>query len=392
MGVFLLIHKIMNIIYLNKALKYCEAFPDSNGQIIIREESLIVAFVEKGKVYALNDTRNILTPFEVFCQFNDMSVNFIEPHHFQQENRIIDLKGSTFCETKEVFNCVAYRTEVQKLHDYKKATYPESGVNAFDIYMIPTINGEVTGDSFPLFEMRLLRNSQTNPAMLQTSKFNVRDLLGEETKPILYFYGRYPEKIYTYQFNYSKPLTNNTTFAGYGVSQSVDTVEWVDGFNVNIDKETKGDLPKTELFAKSPFFPSKEEDNEFFQWVLDNQHLITPINVDELVKKIPLRHEHLNDVIGSVEDILTVRCVNGEEIQRVYDVTFEEQTAGGTIPLRNMRVDFHHELEVFDLHFDRLSTQRIVMHYAYLTTSGKGLSTVNIEIPTTGGQTVDVQV
>jgi len=99
----------MNVIYLNERLKYEEAFSDPYGQIIIPEKNLIVGFVDEGMLWAIKDPGNlILTPFEIFVQFNDMSLNMVEKHRFQPANRIINFEGLQFCELKEVFNCIIF--------------------------------------------------------------------------------------------------------------------------------------------------------------------------------------------------------------------------------------------------------------------------------------------
>lgn len=107
----------MNLIYLNEKREYCEAFADVNGRIVIPEKNLICGFVDKGKMLAINDENNdILTPFEVFVQNNDMSMNLVREGHFQQENRVINIEGQTFCEIKQVFSCVPF---VSKTTDFK---------------------------------------------------------------------------------------------------------------------------------------------------------------------------------------------------------------------------------------------------------------------------------
>ena len=101
--------KIMNVIYLNKNLQYNEVFPDDMGNIIIPEKNIIVGFVQKGMLWALKDSEDeILTPFETFVQFNDMSVEFIQPQHFQRAQRVISLEGKIFCELKQVFTCETF--------------------------------------------------------------------------------------------------------------------------------------------------------------------------------------------------------------------------------------------------------------------------------------------
>ena len=101
-------YRIMNVIYLNKNLQYCEVFPDKNGNILIDEKNLIVGFVDKGMLWALKDDDSILTPFETFAFFNDMSVEFIQAQHFQGAQRVINLDGKNFCELKQVFNCATF--------------------------------------------------------------------------------------------------------------------------------------------------------------------------------------------------------------------------------------------------------------------------------------------
>lgn len=102
----------MNVIYLNENLKYCEAYPNESGIVVIPERNLIVGFVSAGMVYALKDTESkILTAFETFVQFNDMSINMVEEHHFSGENRSFDISGNIFCETKEFFSCIPYKNE-----------------------------------------------------------------------------------------------------------------------------------------------------------------------------------------------------------------------------------------------------------------------------------------
>lgn len=97
----------MNIIYVNEQLQYREAFPDRFGKVTIPERNLIVAFIDKGLQYAIKDeNNNIITPFEAYCQFNDLSMNLIQPNHFQRENRVIDLSGQQFCEKNELFACM----------------------------------------------------------------------------------------------------------------------------------------------------------------------------------------------------------------------------------------------------------------------------------------------
>lgn len=119
----------MNVIYLNEQLQYCEAFEDAHGKVVIPERNLICGFVDNGRLHALDDPENsILTPFEVFVQWNDMSLNMVKPSHFQQENRVIDFTGKTqdstkggtsggvvFCETKEVFSCMKYQSFLDKM-------------------------------------------------------------------------------------------------------------------------------------------------------------------------------------------------------------------------------------------------------------------------------------
>lgn len=122
----------MNVIYLNENLKYCEAFPDEDGKVIIKELNLIVGFVDRGKLFALEDTNNeVLTPFEVFVQFNDMSINMIERRHFQEERRVIDFDGYTFCEINEVFTCQAYVSVNQGLVNYFNDVIDVTGTDSY---------------------------------------------------------------------------------------------------------------------------------------------------------------------------------------------------------------------------------------------------------------------
>lgn len=96
----------MNVIYLNENLQYSEAFPDRFGKLIIPERNVICGFINGGMLYAMKDPKNeLLTPFEIFVMFNDMSVEFIQKQHFQEENRVLELKGHEFCELKQVFSC-----------------------------------------------------------------------------------------------------------------------------------------------------------------------------------------------------------------------------------------------------------------------------------------------
>lgn len=99
----------MNVIYLNENLQYCEAFPDSRGRIIIPEKNVICGWVDQGMQYALKDPNNeVLTPIETFIQFNDMSVSFIQPHHFKGAQRVIELDNRVFCELRQVFSCASF--------------------------------------------------------------------------------------------------------------------------------------------------------------------------------------------------------------------------------------------------------------------------------------------
>ena len=139
----------MNVIYLNENLQYCEAFPDSTGKVLLPENNVICGFVDKGMLWALKDPNNeILTPIEMFIQFNDLSVEFIQPQHFKGAQRIINLDGRELCEKGQVFSCTNWQSEntimqgvFSQFFGYQSLPADEVGQKWYPVNFFVKLNG-----------------------------------------------------------------------------------------------------------------------------------------------------------------------------------------------------------------------------------------------------------
>lgn len=104
------------------------AHPEADGCLNVPDYSIICAFVNEGRQYVLDDKGNqILTPFEIFVQFNDLGIEFVEDKFFTREDRRLCLNGITFYEKHDFKNSFLYKSLETENKELFEATF-----NGFD--------------------------------------------------------------------------------------------------------------------------------------------------------------------------------------------------------------------------------------------------------------------